>query len=158
MMIILLRTFVLLSIDAFGWNGLFQRTLTWFFQAVRVLKNQYDPRTDTKKKTLNSCYFVDRPSFPLLMPTIFQRPARSALNLRIQATHATQPTIIIVSLATEILRNFRVWQDQEALCGQPCYYSLSDVFRPKCTRPQETLPLAIRAEQHLCADSQGTHA
>src|SRR5712692_7118210 len=77
-------------------------------------------------------------------------------SLRVQAAHASQPTIIVVRLTAEIFRDFRVRQNQETLFCQPLYHSLSDVFRLKRAGPQETIPLAVGAEQHPGEDALWT--
>src|SRR5216684_9400398 len=77
-------------------------------------------------------------------------------SLRVQAAHAAQPTVIVVRLTAEIFRDFRVRQNQEALFCQPRYHSLSDVFRLKRAGPQETIPLAVGAEQHPGEDALWT--
>ena len=79
-----------------------------------------------------------------------------AANLRTQPAHAAQPAIIIVRLVAEIFRDFRVWQNQEALFCESCYHSFSDNFRLDRAGPQKILPLALRVEQHLREDALGT--
>ncbi len=78
------------------------------------------------------------------------------MNLRVQPAHASQPTIIVIRLTAEIFRDFRVRQNQEALFCQPRYDSLSDVFRLQRAGPQETISLAVGAEQHPGENALGT--